>query len=60
MGRQALLKMCDESPDGTVTKEQVLKSVERMFDKHDKEKNAKMTKAQLQQFWDDYNRYPGG
>jgi hypothetical protein len=55
-----LMKMCDESSDGTVTKEQVMKSVERMFDKRDTAKTGKLTKNQLQLFLDDYARYPGG
>ena len=55
-----LMKMCDESPDKAVTKEQVMKSVERMFDKRDTAKTGKLTKTQLQLFLEDYARYPGG
>jgi len=44
------VKMCDTDKDGMVSKEEVMKMVEKMFDKHDTKKMGKLDKKQAEQF----------
>ena len=44
------VKMCDTDKDGMVSKEEVMKMVEKMFDKHDTKKMGKLDKKQADQF----------
>jgi hypothetical protein len=44
------VKMCDASPDGKVSKEQVMRTVDRMFDKHDTRKEGKLDRKQVEYF----------
>ena len=44
------VKMCDTDKDGMVSKEEVMKMVEKMFDKHDTKKAGKLDKKQADQF----------
>jgi hypothetical protein len=54
-------KMAEQSPDGKVTKADVMKKVEKMFDKHDSRKEGKLDKKQADAFYRDLmNRSPGG
>ena len=44
------VKMCDTDKDGMVSKDEVMKMVEKMFDKHDTKKMGKLDKKQAEQF----------
>ncbi len=44
------VKMCDTDKDGMVSKEEVMKMVEKIFDKHDTKKMGKLDKKQADQF----------
>lgn len=44
------VKMCDADKDGMVSKTEVMKAVEKMFDKHDTKKMGKLDKKQAEQF----------
>jgi len=44
------VKMCDMDKDGMVSKDEVMKMVEKMFDKHDTKKAGKLDKKQADQF----------
>ena len=46
----AFVKMCDTDQDGMVSKAEVMKQVEKMFDKHDKKKSGKLDKKQVEFF----------
>ena len=46
----AFVKMCDADKDGMVSKAEVMKQVEKMFDKHDKKKTGKLDKKQVEFF----------
>ena len=46
----AFVKMCDTDKDGMVSKAEVMKQVEKMFDKHDKRKAGKLDKKQVEFF----------
>ena len=46
----AFVKMCDTDKDGMVSKAEVMKQVEKMFDKHDKKKAGKLDKKQVEFF----------
>jgi hypothetical protein len=41
---------CDADKDGMVSKAEVMKQVEKMFDKHDKAKSGKLDKKQVEFF----------
>ena len=47
------VKMCDTDKDGMVSKEEVMKMVEKMFDKHDTKKMGKLDKKQAEDFLKD-------
>jgi hypothetical protein len=53
------VKMCEESPDGKVTKKQVMDRVGRMFDKHDTRNEGKLDKKQVEFFLKELMREPG-
>ncbi|APV48256.1 hypothetical protein BWI17_00325 [Betaproteobacteria bacterium GR16-43] len=44
------VKMCDENKDGTITKAEAMKLVEKMFDKADTKKAGKLDKKQVETF----------
>ncbi len=54
------VKMCDKAPDGKVTKAEVMRKVEQMFDKHDTRKEGKLDKKQVQIFLKELTRQSGG
>ena len=45
------VKMCDTDKDGMVSKAEVMKMVEKMYDKHDTKKAGKIDKKQAEIFW---------
>ena len=47
----AFVKMCDTNKDGMVSKAEVMKMVEKMYDKHDKKKAGMLDKKQAEIFW---------
>ena len=44
------VKMCDENKDGTVSKAEAMKMVEKMFDKADTKRSGKLDKKQVEIF----------
>ena len=50
MDADKFVKMCDGDKDGMVSKAEVMKAVEKMFDKHDTKKMGKLDKKQVEQF----------
>jgi len=50
MDAQHFVKQCDADGDGMVSKSEVMKQVEKMFDKHDKKKMGKLDKRQVELF----------
>lgn len=46
----AFMKACDMDHDGMVSKEELLKHVEKMFDKMDTGKKGKLNKKQAEEF----------
>ena len=44
------VKMCDADKDGMVSKAEMMKMVEKMFDKHDTKKMGKLDKKQAEAF----------
>ena len=50
MDADRFVKMCDADKDGLVSKAEVMKQVERMFDKHDAKKAGKLDKRQVELF----------
>ncbi len=46
----AFVKMCDTDKDGMVSKSEVMKMVEKMYDKHDTKKMGKLDKKQVEAF----------
>ena len=44
------VKQCDGDGDGMVSKAEMMKQVEKMFDKHDKKKMGKLDKRQVELF----------
>jgi Ca2+-binding EF-hand superfamily protein len=46
----AFVKMCDADKDGMVSKAEVMKIVEKMFDKADTKKMGKLDKKQVETF----------
>ena len=46
----AFVKMCDADKDGMVSKAEMMKAVEKMFDKMDTKKQGKLDKAQAEAF----------
>jgi hypothetical protein len=54
------VKMCEKSSDGKVSKSEVMKTVEKMFDKHDTRKEGKLDKKQADAFYKAFTRESGG
>ncbi len=50
MDADKFVKMCDGDKDGMVSKAEVMKMVEKMFDKHDTKKAGKLDKKQTENF----------
>jgi hypothetical protein len=50
MDADRFVKMCDADKDGMVSKAEVMKMVEKMFDKHDTKKMGKLDKKQTEAF----------
>ena len=44
------MKACDMNHDGMMSKEEMLKHMEKMFDKMDKKKTGKLDKKQTEEF----------
>jgi hypothetical protein len=53
------VRMCDASADGMVSKAQVMKQVEKMFDKADTDKKGKINKRQVEFFLKELTRMSG-
>ena len=51
--------MCDADKDGMVSKEEVMKMVEKAFDKHDKKKMGKLDKKQAVEFLKEFMGHSG-
>lgn len=49
-GADHFVQMCDTDKDGMVSKAEVMKQVEKMFDKHDTKKAGKIDKKQVEFF----------
>jgi hypothetical protein len=54
------VKMCDAAPDGKVSKAEVMKAVEKMFDKHDTRREGKLDRKQAEIFARELSRPSGG
>ena len=54
------VKMCDEDKDGMVSKTEVMKMVEKMYDKHDTKKMGKLDKKQVEAFLKELTKPSGG
>jgi hypothetical protein len=50
MDAERFVKMCDTDKDGMVSKAEVMKMVEKTFDKHDTKKEGKLDKKQTEAF----------
>ncbi len=50
MDADMFVKMCDTDKDGMVSKAEVMKMVEKMYDKHDTKKMGKLDKKQTEAF----------
>lgn len=59
MDYDKFVAMCDTDKDGMVSKAEVMKHVEKMFQKHDTKKMGKLDKAQVQKFLKDLMTYSG-
>ena len=56
----AFVKMCDTDKDGMVSKAEVMKHVEKMFDKMDAKKMGKLDKKQVEEFLKAFNMISAG
>ena len=56
----AFVKMCDTDKDGMVSKAEVMKHVEKMFDKMDHRKMGMLDKKQVEEFLRSFNMLAGG
>lgn len=50
MDADKFVKMCDTDKDGMVSKSEMMRQVEKMFDKHDAKKAGKLDKRQVELF----------
>jgi len=50
MNMDDFMKACDMNHDGMMSKEEMLKHMEKMFDKMDKKKTGKLDKKQTEEF----------
>ena len=55
----AFVKMCDSSKDGMVSKAEVMKMVDKMFDKADTKKMGKLDKKQVEWFLNELTKGGG-
>jgi len=53
------MQACDMNHDGMMSKAEMLKHVEAMFDKYDTKKSGKLDKKQTEQFLKDLTGYSG-
>jgi len=53
------MESCDMDHDGMVTKAEMIKHMEKMFDKYDTKKSGKLDKKQTEQFLKDLTGYSG-
>lgn len=60
MNMDAFMKSCDMNHDGMVSKEEMLKHVEKMFDRMDKKKSGKLDKKQAEDFLRQFTAPSGG
>jgi Ca2+-binding EF-hand superfamily protein len=56
----AFVKMCDTDNDGMVSKAEVMKHAEKMFDKMDTKKMGKLDKKQVELFLKSFNMLSPG
>ena len=56
----AFVTMCDADKDGMVSKAEMVKMVEKVFDKHDAKKMGKLDKKQAEAFLKELMRGGGG
>ncbi len=54
------VKMCDADKDGMVSKAEVMKHVEKVFDKMDTKKMGKLDKKQVEEFLKAFNMLAAG
>ena len=50
LNSDAFVKMCGPDKDGMISKAEVMKMVEKMYDKHDTKKMGKLDKKQVEAF----------
>jgi hypothetical protein len=60
MNANAFVKMCDSDKDGMVSKQEMMKMMEKMFDKHDTKKQGKLDKQQAEAFLKELAKGGGG
>lgn len=53
------MQSCDMDHDGMMSKAEMLKHMEKMFDKYDAKKSGKLDKKQTEQFLKDLTGYGG-
>ena len=56
----AFMKSCDMDHDGMVSKAEMMKHMEKMFDKMDTKKTGKLDKKQTEAFLKDFTKESGG
>ena len=59
VGYDAFVKMCDTDKDGMLSKAEVMKHVEKMFDKADTKKMGMLDKKQVEFFLKEFMRPSG-
>ncbi len=59
MDADKFVKMCDENNDGMVSKAEMMKAMEKMFDKQDTKKTGKIDKKQVDLFLKDLMKMSG-
>ena len=59
-GFDQFVKMYSRDKDGMVSKQEVMKQVEKMFDKHDTKKMGKLDQKQLEIFLQELMKSAGG
>jgi hypothetical protein len=59
-GFDKFVKMYPRDKDGMVSKQDVMKTVEKMFDKHDTKKMGKLDRKQLEIFLQELMKASGG
>jgi Ca2+-binding EF-hand superfamily protein len=50
MDAEKFITMCDKNKDGMISKAEMMKMMEQMFDKHDAKKTGKLDKKQVDAF----------